>query len=120
MFLGERTDAVRLLRAADVGVLPSHEEGFSNALLEMMGAGLAIIATDVGGNAEALGNEAGLIVPAQNPKALMQALHGFQDKRLRALHGAKARSRVVSKFSIEECVRHHLDFYQNLMAKSHP
>ena len=63
MFLGERTDAVRLLRAADVGILPSHEEGFSNALLEMMGAELAIIATDVGGNAEALGGEAGLIVP---------------------------------------------------------
>jgi glycosyltransferase involved in cell wall biosynthesis len=115
LFLGERKDGVRLLRAADIGVLPSHEEGFSNALLEMMGAGLAIIATDVGGNAEALGGEAGLIVPAQDPKTLMQALQRLQDRPLRAMHGAKARRRVETEFSLETCVRRHLDFYQSLM-----
>ena len=115
LFLGERKDGVRLLRAADIGVLPSHEESFSNALLEMMGAGLAIIATDVGGNAEALGGEAGLIVPAQDPGALMQALQRFQDQRLRAVYGAKARRRVEIEFSLETCMQEHLDFYQSLM-----
>ena len=119
LYLGERKDAVRLLRAADIGVLPSHEEGFSNVLLEMMGAGLAIIATDVGGNAEALGGEAGLVVPAQDPKALMQALQRLQNKPLCAMLGAKARNRVEMEFSLEKCVRHHLNFYQGLIAAMH-
>jgi glycosyltransferase involved in cell wall biosynthesis len=38
----------------DLGVLASHEEGFSNALLEKLAAGLPVVATNVGGNPEAL------------------------------------------------------------------
>ena len=53
-FLGQRPDVVELLRIADIGLQCSHEEGFSNALLEAMAAGLPTIATDVGGTAEAV------------------------------------------------------------------
>ena len=52
--LGSRDDVPRLLSAMDLGVLSSHEEGFSNALLEKLAAGLPVVATDVGGNREAL------------------------------------------------------------------
>lgn len=52
--LGSRDDVPRLLSAMDIGVLSSHEEGFSNALLEKLAAGLPVVATDVGGNREAL------------------------------------------------------------------
>jgi glycosyltransferase involved in cell wall biosynthesis len=40
----------------DLGVMSSHEEGFSNALLEKLAAGLPVVATNVGGNPEALEN----------------------------------------------------------------
>ena len=43
-----------LLSAMDLGVMSSHEEGFSNALLEKLAVGLPVVATDVGGNPEAL------------------------------------------------------------------
>ena len=43
-----------ILKVADVGLLCSHEEGFSNSILEYMGASLPIIATRVGGNSEAV------------------------------------------------------------------
>ncbi len=39
--------------ASDFRLLTSHEEGFANALLEGMSAGLPMIATDVGGRAKA-------------------------------------------------------------------
>jgi glycosyltransferase involved in cell wall biosynthesis len=52
--LGSRDDVPRLLSAMDLGVLSSHEEGFSNALLEKLAAGLPVVATDAGGNREAL------------------------------------------------------------------
>ena len=53
-FLGSRTDVPDLLRACDLFVHPSHEEGFSNAILEAMAAGLPVVACNVGGNPEAV------------------------------------------------------------------
>ena len=121
LFLGERSDAPRLLRAADIGILPSHEEGFSNALLEMMGAGLAVIATDVGGNGEALdGGNAGLLVLPRDPKALADAILRLQDKNLGAALAIRARQRVEAEFSLDTCVKRHLAFYRSLMGSGQP
>jgi glycosyltransferase involved in cell wall biosynthesis len=53
-WMGQRSDVPALLSAMDLGVLASHEEGFSNALLEKLAIGLPVVATDVGGNPEAL------------------------------------------------------------------
>ena len=75
-FLGQRFDVGRLLEAADFGVLPSRaNEGFSNAILESMRAGLPMVVTDVGGNAEAVvDGETGFVVPPADPAALAAAL----------------------------------------------
>lgn len=54
ILMGPRNDVPRLLSAMDIGVMSSHEEGFSNALLEKLAAGLPVVATNVGGNPEAL------------------------------------------------------------------
>lgn len=53
-FLGSRDDVADILRAADVSVLPSLKEGFSNTVLESMACGLPVVASDVGGNREAI------------------------------------------------------------------
>jgi glycosyltransferase involved in cell wall biosynthesis len=75
--LGQRADVPALLGAFDVAVLPSHEEGFSNALLEMLSAGLPVIATMVGGNAEAIADMEGcVLVPPGDARALGAALRG--------------------------------------------
>ena len=54
LFLGRRMDIVSILAALDVGVLSSHSESFSNALVEYLAAGLPVVATDVGGAREAI------------------------------------------------------------------
>ena len=75
-FLGPRSDVSRLVAAADFGLLtPYGNEGFSNVILEGMAGGLAMIVTDVGGNAEAVVNgETGFVVPPRNPEAISEAV----------------------------------------------
>lgn len=75
-FLGERTDVPALLAKASVGVLtPSRNEGMSNTILEYMTAGLPVVATDCGGNAELVDPPSGgRIVPVGDEEALAREL----------------------------------------------
>jgi glycosyltransferase involved in cell wall biosynthesis len=114
--LGSRADIPTLLASADIGVLCSHEEGFSNAILEGMAAGLPMVVTDVGGNAEAIiDRESGLIVPARDPAALGAAILALaSDVKLRETMGRAARSRVEMHFSLDQCVQRYDAIYRKL------
>jgi glycosyltransferase involved in cell wall biosynthesis len=75
LFLGVRSDVPALLALADLYVHPSLQEGYSNALLEAMAAGKAVVATAVGGNVEAVSDGVnGLLVPPQDSIALEAAM----------------------------------------------
>ena len=77
-FAGPRDDVPDFLRAADLFVHPSHQEGFSNAILEAMAAGLPVVACDVGGNPEAVVDGAtGRLVPPRSPERLADAMSEF-------------------------------------------
>ena len=121
-FLGEYSDIPGLLAAADFGLLTSREEGFSNVILEGMAAGLAMIVTDVGGNAEAVVHaETGLVVPPRDPKAISDAIITFaRDPEARKRLGAAARKRVEEEFSIDKCVKAHLDLYREMLDHAEP
>lgn len=61
--------------ASDIFVLPSRSEGFSNAIVEAMVMGLPVVATNVGGNAEAVVDEVtGFIVNSDDPQALAEGI----------------------------------------------
>jgi glycosyltransferase involved in cell wall biosynthesis len=115
--LGSRTDIPDLLASADIGILCSHEEGFSNAILEGMAAGLPMVVTDVGGNAEAVvDQETGLVVPAHDPATLGAAIAMLaSDRKLRKRLGAAARRRVEERFSMEQCVQRYDEIYRSLI-----
>ncbi len=116
-FLGQRSDVPSLLKAADIGILCSHQEGFSNAVIEGLAAGLPMVVTDVGGNAEAVTHgEAGLVVPPHEPAALGRAILDLAtDRERRARMGAAARGRAVRHFSIESCVENYDRLYRGLL-----
>lgn len=116
-FLGLRFDVPDLLQAADVGLLCSHEEGFSNVILEYMAAGLPMIATDVGGNPEAVvDGKTGLLVPDRDPKALAHALVALaRDRKRAARMGAAACQRVERCFTSERCIRKYEELYESLL-----
>jgi len=74
-FLGNVSNPHHLLQRAAAFVLPSRSEGFSNAIVEAMLVGLPVVATSVGGNAEAVVDGAtGWIVAPDDPHQLAAAL----------------------------------------------
>lgn len=96
-----KEDLARIYRDADVFVLPSRDEGMSNALLEAMATGLPVICTDVPGMRDVITDgETGLIVPPEHPPALAAALTTIMaDTAARAAMGRAARSHVARRFS---------------------
>ena len=117
VWLGSRSDVPQLLAACDVGLLCSHEEGFSNAVLEGMAAGLPMIATDVGGNAEAVvDGVCGYVVPPRAPQALASALVSIaRDRAARERMGHAARQRVEAHFTLDRCVDEYEALYRRLL-----
>ncbi|HLF59407.1 MAG TPA: glycosyltransferase [Alphaproteobacteria bacterium] len=103
--LGERSDVPRLLAACDIVVSSSTSEGFPNALLEGMAAGLPAVATDAGDSRRIVG-DTGIIVPAGDPAALAGAMAQLlgEDAAHRAARREAARCRIVEKFSLERSV----------------
>ena len=115
---GSVPDAAAFLRTVEIAVLPSHSEGMSNALLEYMSAGRAVIATDVGANAKLVQHEkSGLIVPTNDPSAIAEAIGRYLEKPLRAAaYGAAARTRVEAEYSRDAMTRRFEDYYERLAA----
>ncbi|HQS84453.1 MAG: hypothetical protein B7Y25_02950 [Alphaproteobacteria bacterium 16-39-46] len=107
---------------ADLGILPSHEEGFSNALIEMMAASLPVIATKVGGNEEAvLSRITGLLVPPHDPEALSKAiLELYQNPKRRLSMGKEGQRRFQEHFTLSACVAQYEDVYLSLLKNLSP
>jgi glycosyltransferase involved in cell wall biosynthesis len=100
-FLGPTDDPASMLRGADIFVHPSWAEAFPYVILEAMSAGLPILASDVGGIAEAvIDGESGLLVPSGERRALGDALRTLLgDAELRSRLGTAARLRVGRRFT---------------------
>jgi L-malate glycosyltransferase len=110
---GSIADIPGFLATLDVAVLCSHSESMSNALLEYMAAGRAIVATNVGSNAQLVRDrKEGLSVPPGDDDALAQAIQELlNDPALARRLGAAARERAVTEFSRSAMVRRFEDFY---------
>jgi glycosyltransferase involved in cell wall biosynthesis len=117
VFEGTVRDIPRFLAELDIAVLPSRSEGMSNALLEYMAAGKAIVATAVGGNTSLIEDDVhGLLVPSENPGALAERIGRLLDDPMLADRlGHAARRRVESNYSREAMVRRFEIFYENLL-----
>lgn len=118
IWLGQRTDVGHLLHLADIGILASHEEGFSNSILEYMAAELPVVVTAVGGAAEAIEDgKTGYLVPARNPKALAEALSLMLNDAGRSHMGLAGRQRLMEKFSYSQCLTNYGLLYRSLTAR---
>ncbi len=96
-----------LMAAADILFLPSENEGISQAVYEGMACGLVTVAADVGGQAELVTPECGILVAPTEaqaaPAAFTAALRALlTDPRLRAEMGRQARERILSQFTLEQ------------------
>jgi sugar transferase (PEP-CTERM/EpsH1 system associated) len=114
---GSRGDVAHMLQGMDVFVLPSLNEGMSNAILEAMASGLPIVATDVGGNAELVEPErTGVLTAPGDVGALAQALKTYlEDPERRRNHGQAARRRALREFSLDVMVSRYLALYDGIV-----
>lgn len=116
-FLGVRRDVPALMAAADVFLLSSLSEGLSVTLLEAMAAGLPIVATDVGGNGEAVEHGVtGLLGPRQDPAQLAEHLVTlWNDPSLRQRMGEAGRQRQKARFTQEGMHARYLALYRQML-----
>jgi len=111
--VGYWPELAEALAALDVFVLPSLMEGHPLAILEAMAAGKPVVATDVGGNAEAVQpGVTGLLVPPADPTVLADAILSLlaEPGRSRALGEAGRRS-LDRRFSLQAAVKANEELY---------
>ena len=99
-FTGQVSDVAGLLSAVDIGVFSSRSEGCPNGVLECMAAGLPIVATDIDGVREVVGDTGRpLLAPPGNADALAQMILKLaHDPDLRVTIGAQNRKRIAEEY----------------------
>lgn len=118
-WLGEREDIPELIRALDVLLLPSWEEPFGRAIIEAMGLGVPVLATNVGGPAEIIadGREGYLLAPRE-PAAWAQAVGRLAEHPERALEmGRAGRRRAEEAFSLADHATAVLEVYERAITQ---
>jgi glycosyltransferase involved in cell wall biosynthesis len=118
-FAGGVTNLHEHLSAANIFVLPSRSEGFSNAIVEAMAASLPVVATDVGGNAEAVQDGInGFIVPSEDPQALAAAIMQLlSDPAKSEAMGAAGKQRVAERFTVDAMMKQTTETYTRLLTQ---
>jgi glycosyltransferase involved in cell wall biosynthesis len=119
--VGEVDDVADHLRAADVFALPSRAEGLSNAILEAMAAGLAVVATAVGGALDVIDDgESGRLVPIDDADALVAGLvEALEPTRGAALGGA-AREKMVKHYALDRVADRLTRLYEDVARERVP
>ena len=117
-FLGEHANPAAVLRASDIFVLPSWAESFPYVILEAMSDGVPILATDVGGIAEAvLDGESGLLVSPRDHAELAGGLIALlDDAGLRARLAGTAGETVRRRFTRAGMIARLADVYEEVLS----
>ena len=101
--LGERDDVDAIHAAADVAMSTSaFGESFPLVIGEAMAAVVPVVATDVGGCAELVGDTGAIVPPGDVAGLTREVDRLLADPERRRTLGARARQRIAERFTIEE------------------
>jgi glycosyltransferase involved in cell wall biosynthesis len=116
-FLGFRADVPRLLAAADIFCFTSLSEGFPNAVLEAMLAGLPVVCTAFPSMSELLSDsDQAVLVPIDDDAVMASQIVALLDDPDRCQRmGAAAQARVRSRYVWEQTVASMESIYDGLM-----
>ena len=104
-----------LYQQAGVFVLPSESEALPSVVTEAMFCGTPVVATDVGGVREQLGDD-GIVVPPKDADALATGIRqAFEDYPVWMARAGEISRRARERFSIETMLRRHLELYGELL-----
>jgi glycosyltransferase involved in cell wall biosynthesis len=117
--LGLRSDIPQVLKSLDVFVLPTHQEALGTSYIEAQAMGVPVIGTRVGGvPATMIEGETGLLVPAQNPSALAEAIIALaRDPARRQRMSDACRRWVLAEYTVERMAERMHALYQRLLTE---
>jgi glycosyltransferase involved in cell wall biosynthesis len=117
-FTGRCDDVAELLAVADICVLSSRAEGFSNSVLEYMAAGKPVVATDVGGAREAIreGETGYVVAPGDSAAMAGRILLLLRDPVSARRMGEAGALRVEKDFSCAAQLQRTCDLYASLLS----
>lgn len=115
-FLGWRNDVPKILKAGDVYVHSTTSDGFGIAACEAMAAGLPVIATDVPGLSDVLG-DAGVLVPIGDDEQLARELRSILASPDRRLEMGRLGQERAKLFSIEQTTELHAELYRSVLGQ---
>lgn len=103
---GPRKDIAAILRPSRIVAHPGEQEGFSNAILEAMAAGLPVVASSAGGNPEAVvDGETGFLVSPGDAEGFANAILSLlRNPPLARAMGSAGYRRVMEQFPMERMV----------------
>ena len=116
VWAGHRQDARRLASAFDTAVICSEWEGLPLAALEVLAAGVPLVASRVGVLPEVVGGGAGVLFDSGDDAQLARELAALMDDpgRARTL-GERGRRRVGERYPFERMVKEFEDVYDNVL-----
>lgn len=117
-FVGRCENVPALLSIADVCVLTSMAEGFSNSILEYMAAGKPVVTTNVGGASEAIvDGKTGHLVESDDDETLAARIIELLNDADKARDlGQKGRQVIADRFSTESRLANTLELYRSLLS----
>lgn len=119
VFAGWQDDIAAFLNALDIFVQPSLSEAFSQVIMEAMGVGLAVAATNVGGASEVIesGRNAVLVEP-NDVEALAETVIALtSNSDLRQSLGVAARETVTTRFRADRMVEQQFELYRRWLSE---
>ncbi|MBI5630346.1 MAG: glycosyltransferase family 4 protein [Elusimicrobia bacterium] len=119
-FHGRREGLEKVYQAADIFILPSVSEGLSNALLEAMSSGLAILASRVGGTIEVVeeGRE-GVLFDPKDGAELKSRIERLLEKPVFIL-GQAARQKACRRYAMAPIAGIYEELYRKLIHQNFP
>jgi glycosyltransferase involved in cell wall biosynthesis len=118
VFAGHATQMAAAYQSGDIVALSSISEAFPYSVVEAMMTGKPVVATDVGGIKEALG-DTGVLVEPRNPQALADGIMTYvSNPELRAEVGKDSRERALSYFTLDRVLELHLKSYIRLATRA--
>ncbi len=121
-FVPTTADVPQWMRMMDIYVLPSRSEGFPNTLLEAMGCGCAVVASNVGGVPDLVehGRNGLLSAPADPGDVARQLTVLIRDPDLRKRMGERAAADARTSFSMEAAARRIESLYDSMLSETRP
>jgi glycosyltransferase involved in cell wall biosynthesis len=112
--VGYQTEPEKYFQSFDLLVVPSSNEGLSNATMEAMACGVPVLSNTICGAHELIGeNEAGWVTDLSSIESLRDALQSVVQRSISDLHehGNSGRSRALKYFSWESMAQRYAETF---------